>query len=151
MDVPSSAAKTLAVIDMTANIASLLFNAPARPRMQSKLSLESNYRSLALENASEGVQRYLSGPDSPDGPDGTELETSQKLVATLDLDRGYPHLQAVEQRLHPGKSHKVIHRFELAIWQARTSNRPDNIYAQIHRRFLWRYKQTKCESHYSFP
>src|SRR5689334_18180231 len=100
MDGLSSAASVLAVVDMSALVASLLFQSSKEVENAKEDIIRVQMQVDSLKNASESVQQHLSGPD------GAKLEASQKLLAALNY--GCSQLESLEQRLHSGKERKAM-------------------------------------------
>lgn len=104
MDGLSSAASVLAVVDMSAKVASLLFQYYKEVKNAKEDIAQVQLQVNSLKNASESVQQHLKGPE------GVKLEASQKLLAALNDGRS--QLESLEQRLQPGEGRrKVMSRF----------------------------------------
>jgi hypothetical protein len=103
MDGLSSAAGVLAVVDMSAKVASLLFRYSKEVGNAKEDIAQVQLQVESLKNASESVQQRLNSPD------GARLEASKDLLAALR--HGCSQLESLEQRLHPSKGRKAMSRF----------------------------------------
>lgn len=100
MDGLSAAASVLAVVDMSAKVASLLFQYSREVKNAKEDIARVRVQVDSLKNASESVQQHLRGPD------GAKLEASQKLLAALH--HSCSQLGRLEQTLSPGKGRKTM-------------------------------------------
>jgi hypothetical protein len=103
MDGLSSAASVLAVVDMSAKVATLLFQYSKEVKNAKEDIGRVQLQVNSLKVASESVKQHLNGPD------GAKLEASQKLLAALH--QGFSQLKSLEQRLHLSKERKAMSRF----------------------------------------
>jgi hypothetical protein len=101
----STAASVIAVVDMSAKVASLLFQYSKEVKNAKEDIAQVQLKVLGLKSASESVQQLLSGPNKE------KLEASQKLLAALH--DSLSQLRKLEQELDPGKTRKVMRRVGL--------------------------------------
>lgn len=128
MDGLSGAASLIAVIEISAKIASLCFQYSAAVK-DAKKDIERLQRKIVdLKNVLGGVNQLL----DIDGRDKTGLSTVQKLAGSLkDCSLG---LEALKTRLDPGKSRTAMGRLGLrALKWPFTSKEVDKIIVDLER------------------
>lgn len=100
MDGLSAAASVVAVVDMSAKVASLLVQYAKEVKSARDDVARVQRQVDGLKHASEGVQRLL------DGSKGTKLEASHELLDALRESTS--QLNGLEQRLRPHKTRKTM-------------------------------------------
>jgi len=97
-----AAASVIAVIDMSAKVASLCFQYSVAVK-DAKEDIERLEREVkSIKSILEDVKRLLRGPDS------AQLSASQKLLASLQ--DCFLQLKEMDARLEPGKARKAMSR-----------------------------------------
>ena len=105
MDGLAAAASVVAVVDMSTKVASLLFQYSKDVWNAKEAIVQLQQEVSNLKDATESVQKLL------EGPTGTRLKSSQKLLVALGDSRS--QLGRVEQKLDPGRARKAMRRMGL--------------------------------------
>lgn len=111
MDGVSAAASVIAVIDISAKVATLCFQYSAAVKDATKDIQRLQKKVEDIRDILRELERLL------DGPDKTRLSATDKLVASLEECLG--RLQELETQLTPGKTRKAMSR-----WGARALKWP---------------------------
>ena len=96
------AASVIAVIDLSAKVASLCFQYSTDVKNASKDIERLRGEATNLKTALEGVRRLL------EGPNGSRLSASREFLHVLG--KCLSHLKTLEKKLEPGKTHRAIGR-----------------------------------------
>ncbi|SRR5947207_1286110 len=99
------AASIVAVVELSAKIASLCFEYSIAVKDAKTDITRLHTKAKELEEVAKGVQELI------DGPRGVQLSTSQKLEqAVLSC---HTQIKAIKERLDPGRRRKTMSRFGL--------------------------------------